>query len=243
MKQRWTIILLVNFLTLSVVASDLAKKCVAEDYSFILVMPNFNPHVNNGEHDGADYVCAIFALEELKVCRFPNGSVWSNSLAGQKMHPLTKETYLALKEHAQKLDMLCLDYADFRLHCQNDCNQSICGFALPWETGMAYVFDDLKNIDQIVGFIVEKKQLSLFFKNHDCIRSNACEEVDFSLDEIDLLLDNNQEEKYIARSLPYPLERLKVIFGKIAIACLMSYYELKQKITNLLSVYHARPKT
>lgn len=239
MKQKLIIILLVNFLTFSVAASDLAKKCVTEDYSFILVMPNFN----NDEHDAVNYVCAIFALEELKVCRFPNGSVWSNSLATQKMYHINNDIYLALKENAQKLDMLCLDYADFRLHCQNDCNQSICGFALPWETGMAYVFDDLKNIDQIVGFIVEKTQLGLFFKDHNCIRSGACEEASFGLDEIDLLLDNNQDEKYVARSLPYPLERLKVICGKIAIACLMSYYELKQKITNLLSVYYARPKT
>src|SRR3989338_1589814 len=130
------LILFISILILNLQATnqvhDSNQKRALADYYFVLLMGT--NCANN------DYRCAIFALTDLKICRFPGGPLWSNSIAISELYTITQEVYTNLLKSAPKMAILCLDYNSFRMQCQNECKQCICGFALPWEAGMAYVF-------------------------------------------------------------------------------------------------------
>ena len=199
------------------------EKRLIDDYSFILLMPQ----------NESKWVAAIFSLTDLRVCRFPNGPMWSNSVALQEIYPVSKDCYLTIKNCSQKLHILCLDYSIFKLQCQNPCKQSVCGFALPWEPGMAYVFDDLQNIEHLKGYIIEKSKLADLKFESTIKRSQL--DLSEDLDEIDFLIENNHDDQYVGKYLPYPLQDIKNFFGKIAISCLIYYHSFKQKVTKLVN--------
>ena len=234
MKIRW-IFLLSSYLVASE-STNFPTKNELENYSFILVMPRSD----------ADYLCAIFSLDHLKVCRFPNGPMWSNSITSQELYIMPKEAYLDLKQSSQKLPVLCID--DGRLQQklnQNRCNKNVCGFALPWESGMAYVFDDLREVDRVSGMIIGREQLmqlkpQLEILGKDINEISNCEN---NLSDVDLLIQGNLDDEYVLKPLPYPFQKIKNLFGKIAIACLISYHELRLKIATLLGRFYARSET
>jgi len=239
LDKKWLVVLLVNMVITEVAGSS--EKRSAEDYSFILLMPS-------AESDSGR-VAVVFPLDTLKVCRFPNGPMWSNSIAAQTFYLVSQQAYTVIKKEAQKLHILCLDYGVFKSQCQNDCQQSICGFALPWEPGMAYVFDDLKDIDQVSGLLIEKTKLAklelgLPLNKSEFLTVNS-EPLDdgMNLDEIDLLVAGNTDDEYAGKYLPYPFQDIKNFFGKIVISCLMRYHTIRQKMITLLGKYYARSKT
>lgn len=233
LTKKWLAIILVNFISIVSLSESLERR-ILDEYSFILLMPQADNQL----------VAAVFMLDDLRVCRFPNGPMWSNSLAIKKLHPISAEIYTEIKSRAQKLHVLCLDYSNFKMRCQNECQQSICGFALPWEPGMAYVFDDLQNIEQVTGFLIEKSQLAYLQLNDELKKNRSLSSADLDLDEIDLLIAENTDSEYVGKYLPYPLQDIKNLLGKIVISCLIHYHEIRQKIINLIgSRNHARSKT
>lgn len=235
-RKCLAIVLLNNFNFWQIKA---VEKRSADEYSFILLMPQSDTNL----------VGAIFKLDDLRVCRFPNGPMWSNSIAQKDLRVIPEAVYLEIKKNAQKLHILCLDYQSFKMHCQNNCEQSICGFALPWEPGMAYVFDDLKNVEHVTGFLIEKSQLvqlefnKLIKKNEPFSINAANLNESFDLDEIDLLIAGNTDNEYVGKYLPYPLQDIKNLCGKVVISCLMRYHDIRQKMIQFLGKYYARSKT
>ena len=238
LSKKWFAIVFINFISLILPLGAIERR-IADEYSFILLVPQAQDKL----------ACAIFMLDDLRVCRFPNGPMWSNSLALKELYPVSEEVYLQIKNLAQKLHILCLDYSSFKTRCQNDCQQSICGFALPWEPGMAYVFDDLTNVDQVAGFLIEKSELSQLKLGHVIKKKEAftiqLNHTDncLDLDEIDLLIAGNTDSEYVGKYLPYPLQELKNLCGKIVISCLIRYHEIRQKMINLIGRYRARSET
>jgi hypothetical protein len=235
-KKLW-IILLASICIFNLKAHDFVKKGVLEDYCFILLMPSNN---------SAGYSCAVFVLEDLKVCRFPGGPVWSNTLLEKDLHQISQETYFDIKQMAHKLDILCLDYQNFKLDCPTNDLCHVCGFALPWESGMAYVFDNLTQIDQVTGLIIEKTELvnlklCSHFKKSECnnYQIEIAEYSDNNLDSIDLLMQGDNDQEYATQPLSDTAQKLKNFFGKIAIFCLMGYHDIKLKITRIIKDYYA----
>lgn len=236
--KGWFAIVLINLVG-TVLQINSVERRTTDEYSFILLMPQADTNL----------LCAVFRLDDLRVCRFPNGPMWSNSLALQDLHVISEEIYLEIKKHAQKLHILCLDYHSFKIRCQNNCQQNICGFALPWEPGMAYVFDDLKDVDQVTGFLIEKSQLAQLqinnvIKKNELFTINTADTGNsLDLDEIDLLIAGNTDSEYVGKYLPYPLQELKNFCGKVMICCLMRYHEIRQKMIQLMGKYYARSET
>ena len=210
-----------------------------------------NNHANN-------YACVVFSLTELKVCRFPGGPLWSNSIAMQQSYEISQDVYLGIKNLAQKMAVLCLDYNAFKQQCHNDCHKNICGFALPWDPGMAYVFDDLQDIAQVSGLIIEKNKL-LEFKLGSCVKKTDLKhddhlvvdiaQIDYKIslnsaepDDIDLLLENQADfaEQVELKPMSKPMQKLTNFFGKILVSCLIGYIDLKQKIIKIMRTIYAR---
>lgn len=231
-KNKWCMTVLIA-LGLLMSYTTVCGRYIMEDYSFILLMPSSD----------TTYVGIVFPLSDLKVCRFPNGPMWSNSIDSKTLYYIPKSIYTDIKKCSQKLHMLCLDFGLFKSQCQNDCQQSICGFALPWEQGMAYVFDDLKEVDRVTGFIIEKSclsqlQLERASKKIDVSNVNQSSSQDtmgdLDLDEINLLIDANLDEEYVGKYLPYPFQDIKNFIGKIVISCLMRYHNIRQKLLKFM---------
>ena len=201
-----------------------------EDYFFVLLVPN---------KDDADYQCAVFSLEKLKVCRFPGGPMWSNIVSEEHACLIDSILFEKIYAAASPLSILCIDgNAGFKKH--------ICGFALPWVSGMAYVFENLVQVDKVVGLVVRKSKLmdlGLELFEHNGLQIKCCADLDTfesHLDEIDQLLASNENsaEQFAKSPLPYPLQHLKQFFGPMVIAGLMYYYDLKVKIIRFLGWSH-----
>lgn len=236
LTKKWLVIIFVNLVCIAS-STDSVERQILDEYGFVLLMPQTDTNL----------LAAVFMLDDLRVCRFPNGPMWSNSVALKKLYPISAEVYTEIKNRAQKLHILCLEYNSFKVRCQNECQQNICGFALPWEPGMAYVFDDLKNIDQVSGFLIEKSQLAALqlvdhIKRNDIFGINvnhAESNLDLDLDEIDLLIAGNTDSEYVGKYLPYPFQDLKNLLGKIVISCVIRYHEIRQKMMSLIGKYRA----
>lgn len=251
-KKQKAMLLLINLLLCNLYASEPVQKRVLEDYCFVLMMQN--------DQINSNYLCAIFALTDLRVCRFPGGPLWSNSLANQELYVISQEVYSQIKNLAQKMAILCLDYTAFKRQCHNDCHKNICGFALPWDLGMAYVFDDLQDVAQVSGLIIEKNKL-LDFKLGACLKKIDLNQRDLMVidvaqidhtinlntsepDDIDLLLENqvDTEEEVVLKPMSYPMQKITNFVGKIVISCLMGYLDLKQKVIKIMRNIYARQK-
>jgi len=247
-KKQLIRLLFLNILILNLQAVNQSRdtKRALEDYYFVLLMGESCLGSNN-------YRCVFFALTDLKVCRFPGGPLWSNSIATSELYTISQDVYEDLLKSTPKMAILCLDYNVFKRKCQNECKQSICGFALPWDLGMAYVFDDLQNIDQVSGLIIEKNKLEEFklefclkkfdFNRNDLIVIDA--DQGSGLDDIDLLLAGETDlgEQIEFKPMSYPMQKITNFFGKIVISCIMGYLDLKQKIIKIMRNIYARPKT
>lgn len=250
LKKQLIIVFLFNLWVYNLQAQDLVVKKTLSDYCFILLMQT-NQHSNN-------YLCAIFALTDLKVCRFPGGPLWSNSISSKELYAISQDIYLELKSFSQKMAILCLDYNTFKTQCCNNCSQNICGFALPWDPGMAYVFDDLQEVSQVSGLLIEKSKL-LGLKIGACIKAIDLDPNDFmvidiaqidhnsnlsseKLDDIDLLLENEIDagETIEFKPMPESMQKITNFFGKIVISCLMGYLDLKQKLIKVIRTVYAR---
>ncbi len=250
LKKQLIILFLFNLWVYNLQAQDLVVKKTLSDYCFILLIQT-NQHSNN-------YLCAIFALTDLKVCRFPGGPLWSNSISSKELYAISQDIYLELKSFSQKMAILCLDYNTFKTQCCNNCSQNICGFALPWDPGMAYVFDDLQEVSQVSGLLIEKNKL-LGLKIGACIKAIDLDPNDFmvidiaqidhnsnlsseKLDDIDLLLENEIDSGEIIEFKPMPesMQKITNFFGKIVISCLMGYLDLKQKLIKVIRTVYAR---
>lgn len=243
MKKQLLLILALVIFKHNLQAVETLHKRALEDYYFILLMPTKHT-------EQTDYLAAIFALNDLKVCRFPGGPLLSNSVALNELYNISNQEYLKLNQVGYKLAILCLDYSAFKLDCQNDCQQNICGFALPWESGKAYVFDDLTQIDKVLGILIEKTQLAQIeltacLKKIECVEDQSSlliiDELDF--DAVDSLLESNTDELYDSKQLSDTAQSITNFFGKIAITLLMGYHDIKQKIIKILSIYYARSET
>lgn len=133
------------------------------NYYFILLMPK----------NDSQYQCAIFPLEKLKICRFPSGPILSNFISHQRACTIDQSCYQNLCKESSQLSVLCVD--------NNRSNAGhICGFALPWGGGLAYVFDGLHQVDKVTGLIVEKAKLkNLNFKLLDLSELQvSCDQID-----------------------------------------------------------------
>lgn len=193
-------------------------------YKFVLVMPS-----------NVGHSCAVFSLDDLRICRFPNGPMWSNSVKSQKLYSISQDAYRQISNKAKKLPVLCIDEGRIHGHNISRSNKDVCGFALPWEQGMAYVFDDLKDVDQVCGLIVEND----FLQRLDLEAEGAKPEFellddDEDFDMVDALVSDNDDDDFDAKALPYPLEGIKNYFGRIFIACLLNYHGLRSKLIWLL---------
>ena len=224
MKILLQIILLFSFPLGAFESISLKDKKELGKYKFVLVMPS-----------NVGYSCAVFSLDRLRICRFPNGPMWSNSVKAQKLYSISKDTYHQINNKAKKLPVLCIDEGRIHGHNISRSNKDVCGFALPWEQGMAYVFDDLKDVDQVCGLIVEDSYLQQL----DLEGTEVKSDFEFSNDDdeydiVDDLVDDNDDDEFDAKALPYPFEGIKNYFGKIFIACLLNYHELRAKLVWLL---------
>ncbi len=206
-----------------------------KDYHFFLLLPAEDNQVG----------LAIYLLDELKVCRFPNGPVRVNSLKDKYIQLISIEDGLQFSKCAQKLLMLCLDRQQQPALVSADTGpHQLCGFALPWEQGMAYVFDDLPNISVVQGFIVSKEEArkqNLMIEGDRVCRSESMN--DFEMDEIDLLISEQPDRDYVSKPLPYPLQKAKNFFGKIVISCLIRYHRLRVRMYNWWRQIHAQSKS
>lgn len=207
----------------------LKDKKELDKYKFVLLMPK----------DDVSYLCAVFSLDSLRVCRFPNGPMWSNSINSHKLYTISNAEYSQITKYSDPLPVLCMDEGRLDRDMISRSNKNLCGFALPWELGMAFVFDDLKEVSRVSGVIIDKTYLQKI--NLPLTRSIAFSdyEEDDGLDEIDLLIAGNEDEEFDARVLPYPLENIKNVLGKIFINCLIKYHAIRLKLQALLKVKNA----
>lgn len=198
------------FLISSLFSGVVATQPELGDFYFVLLMPNEVGH----------YACAIFTLEELKVCRFPHGPMTCNKVDRQQTFLIDQLTAENLRANATPLSILCLDGK----------THHTCGFALPWGYAMAYVFENLEHVDRVLGMIIEKNCLSKFNLTLPEMfePQMAYDSEDDNFDEINALLANETDTEFASRPLPYPLQQIKQFLGRIAIAGIMYYYEVKE---------------
>lgn len=190
------------------------KDQVAQDqYRFLVALPH-----------GSAYQCAIFELLEMRACRFPSGPVRVNSIKGHQWLELKLEQYQLLQARASKLPVLCIDEGWLHNQQVSRSNRNLCGFALPWESGMAYVFDDLYEVENLSGLIVSTELLLEL----NLLPNSECDE----LDEIDQLIAGSVGQEIADRSLPYPLDKVKQFLGQAFIATLLKYHDWKDRVNS-----------
>lgn len=191
---------------------------VQEQYRFVVVQP---------DHQAGAYQCLIYGLSEMLACRFPNGPMRCNSVRASRWIEINIQQYHSLMQQATQLAVLCIDEGWLHEQQVNRCNRNLCGFALPWENGMAYVFDDLYEVENLSGLIASVELLSEL----GLLTDSEPDQLD-DLDEIDRLIAGSDAQEAVDRSLPYPLDKVKQVLGQAFIATLLKYHDWKIKIKN-----------
>ncbi|MDR3646935.1 MAG: hypothetical protein P4L22_05350 [Candidatus Babeliales bacterium] len=138
-----------------------------EEYNFVLLI----------DHD-TQYIMATFPLNDLKKCHFPEGPLRANIPAIEDFEIIDKSTYSKLKDNSVKLNVFCIE--DGVLRCKkNDEEVTLkkCGFDVPGQPQLHYVFCIKEDIKNVSGHIVLRSEIETLQKQ---------EEVELSLeDEID----------------------------------------------------------
>ena len=136
---------------------------------------------------------------------------------------------------SNKLPVLCIDEGWLKEYQINRSNKNLCGFALPWDSGMAYVFDDLYQVENISGLIVLcDKLVQMNLLNVP----NQFTDLDDDMDDIDRLVAGVDGEEMMSKPLPYPLDQIKIVCGQLFIAALLKYHQIKDKFSAYLRLKH-----
>ena len=113
MKILLQIILLFSFPLGAFESISLKDKKELGKYKFVLVMPS-----------NVGYSCAVFSLDRLRICRFPNGPMWSNSVKAQKLYSISKDTYHQINNKDVVIGIAASGTTPYVIGALEKCNEN-----------------------------------------------------------------------------------------------------------------------
>ena len=141
-------ILILSMLSFLIINSEIVEEF--EQYNFVLLI-NHN----------SEYLMATFPLTDLKKCHFPEGPLRANIPAIEDFEKIDAKTYEKLQKVSTKLSVFCIvdGFRYKNLNNEESITLKKCGFEVPGQSKLHYVFCLKEEIQNISGYIVLRNEL------------------------------------------------------------------------------------
>lgn len=158
---QWFLIFLLSILNMSY-ATQATEIKPSQDYMFLLLF---------SDEKDKNFYFLKFGLGNLKKCHFPSGPSISNDFSIHEFYNITQEIWEKINNSSISLSMFCIEepIVDFT---EETKFIKKCGFELPSDKSVSYLFDLDNNFHNINGVIILKNEL-------DKILSGQQEETQF----------------------------------------------------------------
>lgn len=140
---------LLFFVTCTILASP------QENYDFVLLINHYEQHY-----------MAKFPLNDLKKCQFPEGPLRANIPCVEDFELIDEDLYNKLHNDSLKLQVFCIEDGVCYKNFNNDESITLkkCGFEVPGQSKLHYVFCIKEEMKNISGHIVLRSELDTLQK-------------------------------------------------------------------------------
>lgn len=156
---------------------------ILAEYDFVLLI-----------NKGSDYLMAKFNLDELKQCHFPGGPLRTNNTVVDKFLTISQNIYEDINSNSIKLQIFCIDDGAtvYKSLDNEDVYLKKCGFEVPGQSKLHYVFCVKNEFKNISGHIILRNDLENLQKQNakeeqieDNENNDQTVSEQFSIDDID----------------------------------------------------------
>lgn len=142
---------------------------IHEEYNFVLLI----------NHD-SEYLMGTFPLVDLKKCHFPEGPLRANIPAVEDFEKIDAKVYEKLQKTSTKLPVFCIADGFRYKNLNNDEHVTLkkCGFEVPGQPKLHYVFCLKEEIQNISGHIILRNELDNLTKKQEDDDSDLAKDID-----------------------------------------------------------------
>ena len=199
------------------------------DESFVLLVVDKNH----------DYNLATYDLNKLKKCKFPEGPWRDNSMITSDFSKINIETWKKIESASTALQMFCIESPK----ATDTIIYKNCGFELPGNKKLGYVFNLQQDIKEAAGGIIATKQLDTILEPQTQTKNLATHNTEdtqdpneIQLDELEELAANLDMTKTDNHENFTPTSKTEIIITKVCVYLLMKSLEVKKTI---IDSYHS----
>lgn len=198
------------------------------DQIFILLAINKND----------EYHFAKYDLNKLKKCKFPEGPWRNNSIIVSDFSKINIESWKKIESDCIILPMFCIEAPKSHEPHEPSVYKN-CGFELPGNQKLGYVFNLDRHIKEVKGAIISNETFNLILdenkKQSETVAVPEQEETSqVPADELDELADftENLDETKVDHSNFRPTSKIEIFITRICVYLLMKSLDIRSYITD-----------